>query len=261
VAQRWPIEAIHEEIASLLPGFEVEVAARLDSTNSELMRRARAGRTQPVLLLAEEQTAGRGRLGRRWDSGVGDSLTFSLGVTLAPRDWSGLSLAVGVGLAESLHPDVALKWPNDLWWRGRKLAGILVETAALSQQREARHAVIGVGINISPGDRQHRGIRASLREIVPGMDAAQALKRVAAPLVSALQAFERGGFVDFQGRFAARDALRGLQVTVHDGAQPFLQGLACGVDGMGALLVHTSSGMKPVSSHEVSVRSLPAATA
>ena len=68
------------------------------------MRRARAGRTEPVLLVAEQQTAGRGRLGRGWHSGAGDSLTFSLGLPLAPADWSGLSLAVGVSLAESLHP-------------------------------------------------------------------------------------------------------------------------------------------------------------
>ena len=86
----------------LLPGFTVEVVPEVDSTNSELMRRARAGRTEPVLLVAERQSAGRGRLGRSWNSKQGDSLMFSLGLPLAPADWSGLSLAVGVSLAESL---------------------------------------------------------------------------------------------------------------------------------------------------------------
>ncbi|MGZ7242464.1 biotin--[acetyl-CoA-carboxylase] ligase, partial [Streptococcus pyogenes] len=75
----------------------------VDSTNSELMRRARAGHVDPVLLVAEQQSAGRGRMGRSWASRAGDSLTFSLGLPLQPADWSGLSLAVGVAVAESLH--------------------------------------------------------------------------------------------------------------------------------------------------------------
>ena len=93
---RWPAEALWEAVSPLLPGFTVEILPELDSSNSELMRRARAGLTDPVLLVAEHQTAGRGRLGRAWASAPGDSLTFSLALPLAPADWSGLSLAVGV---------------------------------------------------------------------------------------------------------------------------------------------------------------------
>jgi hypothetical protein len=134
----WYEDRIAAAVAPLLPGFTVEAVAEIDSTNTELMRRARAGLIPPVLLVAERQTAGRGRLGRPWQSAQqgGDdaaSLTFSLGLPLAPRDWSGLSLAVGVSVAESLDPSgdakVALKWPNDLWVDDRKLAGILIETA------------------------------------------------------------------------------------------------------------------------------------
>ena len=65
----WPAEAIWEAVAPLLPGFSVEVLPEIDSTNTELMRRARAGQVDPVLLVAERQTAGRGRLGRDWHSG------------------------------------------------------------------------------------------------------------------------------------------------------------------------------------------------
>ncbi len=89
-----------------MPGLTVEVLPEIDSTNTELMRRARAGRIDPVLLVGERQTAGRGRLGRGWDSEPGKSLTFSLGLPLAPADWSGLSLAVGVTLAECLDPRI-----------------------------------------------------------------------------------------------------------------------------------------------------------
>ena len=153
VRLHWPVELLREQLAPLLPGVVVEAVAEIDSTNSELMRRARAGRTAPTLLVAELQTAGRGRLGRGWQSGDGErggALAFSLGLPLVPCDWSGLSLAVGLAVAESLHPDIRLKWPNDLWWQGRKLAGILVETAGTGQPGTGRYAVIGIGVNIAP---------------------------------------------------------------------------------------------------------------
>src|SRR6187399_674407 len=146
----WGGESLWEAVAPVLPGFTVEILPEVDSTNSELMRRARAGQLEPVLLVAERQTAGRGRLGRAWQAAPGESLTFSLGLPLAPADWSGLSLAVGVSLAESLHPRVRLKWPNDLWLDERKLAGILIETASFGDGAGRRQAVIGVGINIAP---------------------------------------------------------------------------------------------------------------
>jgi len=256
---RWPAEAVWEAVQPLLPGFTVEVLPQVDSTNTELMRRARAGQNEPVLLVAEQQSAGRGRLGRDWHSSPGDSLTFSLGLPLAPPDWSGLSLAVGVALAESLHPEVRIKWPNDLWLGERKLCGILIETAtpvaapaaAGVGAAPARYTVIGVGINIAP--RPGDGLRtppASLSELLPGVDAGQALLRIAAPLVQAVQAFEGFGFAPFQARFNARDLLRDRAVALSDGSS----GTAHGASESGALLVHTAGGMLPVTSSEVSVR-------
>ena len=254
----WPAQAIRTVVAASLPDFTVEVLPEIDSTNTELMRRARAGRMAPVLLVAQQQTAGRGRLGRQWQSQLGASLTFSLGLPLAPPDWSGLSLAVGVSVAESLHPDVRLKWPNDLWLsdaRGeRKLGGILIETASFG---ELRYAVIGVGLNILPRDAP--GVStppAWLQELLPGVDAPQALVRVAAPLVQTLQAFEALGFAPFQARFNARDVLRDREVGVSDGQGGVVRGSAHGVTGTGALLVHTETGMRQITSSEVSVRPL-----
>jgi BirA family biotin operon repressor/biotin-[acetyl-CoA-carboxylase] ligase len=249
---RWPAEAIWEAVAPQLPGFTVEIVPEIDSTNTELMRRARAGRTDPVLLVAERQTAGRGRLGRSWASGDGDALTFSLGLPLAPADWSGLSLAVGVSLAESLHPDVQLKWPNDLWLEGRKLGGILIETASTAGDAAVpRHAVIGVGLNVAPRPADGLGIPpAWLQERLPGLEPGEALGRVVPPLVAAVQAFEASGFAPFQLRYGARDLLRDRTVTLSDGRS----GTAHGVTEQGALLVHTPHGMQTVSSAEVSVR-------
>jgi BirA family biotin operon repressor/biotin-[acetyl-CoA-carboxylase] ligase len=238
-------------VAPVRPGFTVEILPEIDSSNTELMRRARAGRREPVLLVAERQTAGRGRLGRSWQSAPGDSLTFSLGWPLAPADWSGLSLAVGVSLAESLHPAVRLKWPNDLWVQDRKLGGILIETASFGEEGGARQAVIGVGINIAP--RAADGLStapAAVRELLPQADAASVLQQVAPALVRDVLAFEQAGFAPFHARFDARDALRDREVTLSDGTA----GTAHGVGEDGSLLVHTAAGLRAVGSSEVSVR-------
>jgi BirA family biotin operon repressor/biotin-[acetyl-CoA-carboxylase] ligase len=247
----WPAEDIWQAVWPLLPDFTVEVLPEIDSSNSELMRRARAGRLEPVLLVAERQTAGRGRLGRGWHSAAGDSLTFSLGMALAPAEWSGLSLAVGIAVAESLHPAIRLKWPNDLWVADRKLGGILIETASFGDGGQRRYAVVGIGLNIAP--RAAEGLStppAALRDLEPAADAGGALRKIAEPLVRTLQAFEQFGFAPFQARFQARDALRDRPVTLSDGTA----GTAHGVGETGSLLVHTAAGMQAVSSSEVSVR-------
>ena len=259
MGQDWPIKAIRHQLATVLHDFSAEVVAEIDSTNSELMRRARSGRHGPALLVAEHQTAGRGRLGRSWlsdmpDAGKGAapghaaSLTFSLALALAPSDWSGMSLAVGVSVARSLHPGLRLKWPNDIWLDERKLAGILIETAVFG---ERRIAVVGVGINIRP--RSAQGLStppAWLQERLPEIEAPAVLLRVVPALVQALLLFQEQGFAAFQAAFEARDALRSRPVVLSDGTQ----GTACGVDPAGALLVHTPAGMKAITSAEVSVR-------
>jgi BirA family transcriptional regulator, biotin operon repressor / biotin---[acetyl-CoA-carboxylase] ligase len=250
LAIQWPGEAIWEAVSPLLPSFSVEILPQIASTNSELMLRARAGQTEPILLVAETQTAGRGRLGRDWLSQDANTpaLTFSIGLPLHMADWSGLSLAVGVSVARSLHPALQLKWPNDVWFEDRKMAGILIETVNIGS---TRYAVIGVGLNIGP--REAVGLSthpAWLQELLPGIDAPQALQRIAAPLVQAVQVFETQGLAPFLKTFATRDALAGRAVTLSDGTL----GQAQGVDGSGALLVHTDAGLKKISSAEVSVR-------
>lgn len=268
----WHAEDLWLDLVALLPGLTVEVLPEIDSTNSELMRRARAGQTEPVLLVAESQTAGRGRLGRAWHGQAGSALTFSLGLPLAPQDWSGLSLAVGLSLARSLDPQgnlgVRLKWPNDLWvacpgtpYGWGKLAGILIETAVAAGQPSApafslstspsRYCVVGVGINIEAP--QAPGLSTAplgLKDLQSGCTAPAVLARVATPLLATLLAFERGGFAPLQNAFSARDALRDLPVTLSDGRT----GIARGVDALGALLVETDLGEEAITSAEVSVR-------
>ena len=262
----WSLPQLESEAGRLWPGFAMEVVAAIASTNSELMRRARAGRLGPTLLLAETQTAGRGRLGRRWHSAesVGDSLTFSLGLPLPVRDWSGLSLAVGVSIAQSLEPGptgaaasrIGLKWPNDLWWRGRKLGGVLIETVSSGA---ALYAVIGVGLNIRlPQAGEFATAPAALTELLPGWLAPDALRRILPPLLQAVSAFAEQGFPAFRAAFQARDVLFELEVwaesSAASAASPGLGGVARGVDDSGALLVHTAEGMKRITSSDLSIR-------
>lgn len=265
----WDAEALWRQLEPLLPGLAVEVVARAESTSSLLLQRLRGGRsaalqdmvlpgrrasdTQPCLLVAEHQTVGRGRMGRNWQAAPGASLTFSLALALAPTDWSGLSLAVGVALAEALdpvpagRPRIGLKWPNDLWLDERKLGGILIETVSVGPQRMA---VVGVGLNVLPMEvGPVSSGYACLSEIDPATSAPRTLHAVALPLVRALHAFERDGFAAFRAGFEARDVLHGRAVR-----SGVIEGVAQGVTANGALRVLTPSGEQLVTSSEVSVR-------
>ena len=284
----WGAEALWQQLRALLPGLSVEVVERCSSTNTALLERARvvlrpegdsgdalvqrsvesaafgrrAADVQPCLLVAEHQTGGRGRLGRGWQSSPGASLTFSLALPIERADWSGLSLAIGLALAEALDPArdgvaprVGLKWPNDLWLmdapgRGRKLGGILIETLAVG---ERRMAVIGIGLNVLPqeaGAELSTGF-ACLQELQPQIDAPRALRQVAAPLVRALKRFEQQGFAPLAAAYGRRDLLLGQPVTTTYPGVP--QGVAEGVDEQGALRVR-NDGLHTLVSGEVSVR-------
>ena len=258
----WPAETLWQQLAALLPGVTVEVLPEIDSTNTELMRRAHQGHTEAVLLVAERQTAGRGRLGRTWQGEPGQTLMFSLGLPLAPQDWSGLSLAVGLSLAHSLDPQgqhgVRLKWPNDLWlaqphgWA--KLGGILIETAVSPHSAE-RYCVIGVGLNlVAPQDPALVTPAAGWQSQDPSATAPSVLAQVATPLLQDVLRFAQSGFAPLQPAFAARDALLGLHVSLSDGRE----GEALGVDARGALRVRTAQGVETLHSSEVSVRPHPA---
>lgn len=281
----WPAKAIWEQIAPLLPGFTIEVLPEIDSTNTELMRRAKAGRIEPILLVAEKQTAGRGRLGREWHDLSAQiespstqnslpSLTFSLGIPLSPVDWSGLSLAVGISVAQSLHPRIGLKWPNDLWLCDegdeRKLAGILIETCAIQNTTlsNQRYVVIGVGINIAKPSAHQTAAQLPLRtpaawlhELLPKSSAPNALLRIMPNLIQTILTFSEHGFAPFQTRFNTLDVLKNRQVSIDNNqlntlASTKTAGVAHGVNHKGELQIQTVFGTETVNSSEVSVKPL-----
>ncbi len=260
---RWPAEDIWEQVEPKLPGFSVEVVPEIDSTNSELMRRARASAFDNILLVTERQTAGRGRLGRSWASdGPAESvpaLTFSIGLSMAPADWSGLSLAVGLSIVKSLDPGhltaMGIKWPNDIWLGDRKLAGILIETTNMpgdpSRDAKVRYVVVGVGINVAPVWAPEASTApACFQEVEAGATPPDVLARIVPGLIDTLQAFERDGFAPLREEFNQRDLLKNREITISDGTA----GTAMGVGDDGALLVHTQRGMQSITSSEVSVR-------
>jgi BirA family biotin operon repressor/biotin-[acetyl-CoA-carboxylase] ligase len=251
----WQAEDLWEQLVTLVPRISIEVVPELASTNTTLLERARLGDASPCLLVAERQTAGRGRLGRQWQAAEGRSLTFSLAWPAEWDDWSGLSLVVGLAIAQGLDPTgqhLALKWPNDLWLKGddRKLGGILIETTTMPDTPDRRLAVIGIGLNIAPRDPTDTTPLASgyacVQEWLPQADAAQVLHWVALPLLKALNTFAQAGFAPFQSAFDARDALAGRTVRAGE-----LEGTALGVDPQGQLLVQTTSCISAVNSGEV----------
>jgi BirA family transcriptional regulator, biotin operon repressor / biotin---[acetyl-CoA-carboxylase] ligase len=269
-ALRWDAQALEQRLQADLPGMQVQALAEVDSTNTRILDALRSGCRHPLLVVAEAQTRGRGRNGRPWQSVPGASLTFSLGLPFAPADWSGLSLAVGVALADAIEPApagplprVQLKWPNDLWLadppvpapaegRWRKLSGTLIETAATAAG--ARACVVGIGINVRPVLDLH-GLGsgyACVQELEPGLDAPALLARVAPAVMQALCRFERDGLSPFATAFARRDLLCGRAVATTQAGLP--QGVADGVDAQGALRVRHAGGVALLSSGEVSVR-------
>ncbi|RZI79700.1 MAG: biotin--[acetyl-CoA-carboxylase] ligase [Rubrivivax sp.] len=265
------------------PGLSLEVLPETDSTNTQLLNRGRAGEAAPMLLAAHRQTAGRGRHGRQWLAQAGDSLTFSLGLPLdldqVPGGGSALSLAVGLAVAEALDAGlatlvaaptaepIALKWPNDLWWRQRKLGGILIEaTPAPGLAPGQRWVVIGVGLNVRTlaGETIGELAHAGLEELSASpLTAGQVWAWVAAPLLRAVLRFASEGFAPLKAAYGQRDALLGQGVALWTGtaaAGPVLRdvptqtGQALGVDERGALLVHTDAGLQRWTSGDVSVR-------
>lgn len=271
----WPLEDLWLALSPLCPGLSLELLPSIDSTNTELMRRARLGQVDPVVLIAESQTSGRGRLGRQWVSTPGQSLTFSLGLMLNPPDWSGLSLAVGVALVESLtqrlhaqpphlpHPDptrvvLGLKWPNDLWCDPgtgpHKLGGILIETGTVPEGATSlpgRFTVIGIGLNLqTPQDVSSSIPPLGLADLEPGLQAPGVLSDILPGVLRTVLDFNQQGFTPLASRFNRRDLLRDQAIRLSDGRE----GWARGVDDQGRLWVDTPTGREAVTSNEISVR-------
>jgi BirA family transcriptional regulator, biotin operon repressor / biotin---[acetyl-CoA-carboxylase] ligase len=211
-----------------------------DSTNIRLRELAEAGAPHGTVVTADEQDAGRGRQGRRWFAPPGTALLYSaLLRPLADRPLLPLAVPLAVAeAAESLAPiECELKWPNDVWVDGRKLAGILIEGRPQPPGQDGSWAVVGVGLNVAvPPDAFPEELRETATSIGHGASvegAKRALDERLSHWIEQPAAAVLGGFRE-------RDALRGRRLSWEGGG-----GVAAGIDESGHLLVDTGEG-KPV---------------
>lgn len=256
-----PLDAarIAERCAATRNGLAIEVTASTGSTNADLRQRIDQLRT-PVLLAAEQQTAGRGRAGRSWLAAPGDSLCFSLawpfGGTVARL--AGLPLAIGVAVADSLRArghQVTLKWPNDLLLDGVKLGGILVETGiARSDSELTLWAVIGIGLNVHPNTSRDAGLGHEVAALGDDMDRDDLLASLVDALVAALALFDAQGLAPFVDRWQRWHAFAGLPVMILEQDKVLQQGIPRGIDAQGCLLLETDAGLVPIAAGDVSLR-------
>ncbi|KRA17620.1 bifunctional biotin--[acetyl-CoA-carboxylase] ligase/biotin operon repressor BirA [Lysobacter sp. Root604] len=253
---------------------ELEVAWSIDSTNSELLRRATPAQGATVLL-AERQTGGRGRRGREWASPLAAHLYLSLsrGFGGGLARLGGLSLVAGIAAVEALHglgyDGVRLKWPNDLVVldaRGlRKLGGLLIEGGG--EHAGPARAVIGLGLNVRMPAAAAAAIDQPWCDLATlGDGTAPARDTVAAALLArllpALDEFDADGLAPFLPRYAALDALAGAAIAVHGGNGQRQDGVAIGLAEDGALRVRLDDGsLQSFHAGEVSVRRAPGASA
>ncbi|WP_347331065.1 bifunctional biotin--[acetyl-CoA-carboxylase] ligase/biotin operon repressor BirA [Marinimicrobium locisalis] len=223
----------------------LEVLTTTDSTNSRALERAALGQTGYVCL-AEHQSAGRGRRGRPWVSPFGRNLYVSLNWSFdgGASQLEGLSLAVGAVLCQVLERQglagLELKWPNDVLWRGSKLAGVLLEMAGDPAGR--CQVVVGVGLNLAMPPAAAKQIEQPWVDLgtVCDQEACSPPERnaLAASLVEALVAllahYHQAGFALWRDQWQRRDAFHGRPVKLSSGTRA-LEGIAQGVDETGAL--------------------------
>ena len=242
--------------------FAIIALDACDSTSSELLRRADQGAPAGTVVVADRQTAGRGRRGRTWLSAPAASLTFSLLWRFSgpPARLSGLSLAVGVALARGLESlgarGIRLKWPNDVLLAAAggfaKLAGILVE---LATDRQGTLAVIGVGLNLqAPRDDLPQPATGLDQALMPLPDRHRVLAAILRELGLVLEAFAVDGFSGAKMDWQQRHAWQGLAVRLVADDGMALDGICEGVDDDGALLLATTAGVRRILSGDVSLR-------
>lgn len=256
-----PLDAarIAELCAATRNGLAIEVAASTGSTNADLRQRLDALRA-PVLLAAEEQTAGRGRAGRSWLAAPGDSLCFSLAwpFTGPVTRLAGLPLAIGVALADLLRARghyVTLKWPNDLLLDGAKLGGVLVETGAARADGDITlWAVIGIGLNVHPNASRDSGVGNEVAALGADIDRNELLAALADALVAALALFGAQGLAPFIDRWQRWHAYAGLPVMIVEQGRLLKQGIPRGIDAQGCLLLETDEGLAAIAAGDVSLR-------
>ncbi len=243
--------------------FTLDLREECDSTNTRLSELAEQGASSGSVLIAQRQTAGRGRRGRTWIAQPGDSLTFSLLWRFAPGTLPlGLSLAAGVAVVHALQkvsrggtasdsaPALSLKWPNDILLDGGKLAGILVELVPGTPHA----AVVGIGMNCHLPDNLPDEVRTTASAWPDTTPPAQLLAAILHELGKAFSQFGERGFAALRADWLALHAHQDQHVTLFSDFAAPRQGICRGVDNEGALLFESDGKLERILSGEVSLR-------
>ena len=261
-------DKIRTHLGKYADNFQITIADCVESTNSILQQHAAESafpdHNPYTVLAAELQTGGRGRRGRTWFSGLGDSLTFSISWAspCTMQALGGLSLAVGIAIVRALTvigvPDISLKWPNDILHHFHKLGGVLIELHGdmLSPVR----VVIGIGMNVHITDSVRQQIDQAATDLASIMSSPPDRNRLLAvlllELMEVLHLFTEQGFSPMRDEWIRYHAYHHQPVLVNFPDGSYRKGIVSGVAEDGALLLDTSSGQLQLRGGELSLRHL-----
>ncbi len=262
-----PLELLESEkiLANISAQSRTQIAGMdiltvVDSTNRYLMAAASQGAPGGQLVLAEQQTEGRGRLGRTWVSPFGCNLYCSLlwRFNLAATGLSGLGIVIAVALSRAMSvyaEGLKIKWPNDVLWQNKKLAGILLEMQGEANGPGA--VVIGIGVNVRMSDVTGRGIDQPWTDLYTSGGKSISRNELAANIIEqvilAIQMFEKHGLSEFIDSWSERDLLNGQPVEINQSSGK-ISGIARGIDDTGALRVESEGIVKSYMAGEASLK-------
>lgn len=242
-----------------VPAWPVHISDSIDSTNAEALRLIESGRTAPFLVLSEQQTAGRGRRGRKWVSPFAQNVYYSLVMRIegGMRQLEGLSLVVGLAVMQALRDagvrGAGLKWPNDVLVGQKKIAGILLEL--VGDPADVCHVVIGIGINVNMQKADEVDQQWSSVQLESGsaVDRNYLVARLGVQLQAYLERHQASGFSAIQGEWEQSHLWQGRPVSLIAGVNR-IDGVVLGVDGQGALRLSVDGVENVYSGGELSLR-------
>ncbi|MFJ2456855.1 bifunctional biotin--[acetyl-CoA-carboxylase] ligase/biotin operon repressor BirA [Pseudomonas protegens] len=239
--------------------WDIRILDSIDSTNAQALRSIEEGSVAPFLVLAERQTVGRGRRGRKWVSPFAENIYYSLVLRMdgGLRQLEGLSLVVGLAVMHTLReygiPGAGLKWPNDVLVGQKKVAGILLEL--VGDPADVCHVVLGIGINVNMQsaeeiDQEWTSVRLESGKVI---DRNQLVARLNEVLVSYLERHRLNGFSAIQGEWEQGHLWQGRAVSLIAGVNK-IDGVVLGIDRQGALRLSVEGEEKTYSGGELSLR-------